>query len=384
MLGVLLVHTTATSAVELSPASSLYPIYILVNRFGKIGTTTFVFLSSLVLFYNYGQRTIDGGMLGRFFRRRVALVLLPYLVWSGFYYMLGLTQLYGWAGARAAATAGGLGRALLYGDAYYHLYFVVINVQFYLLFPLFLWLVQSHSRRRPGSGWQLIALGITMQWAFWWYARSVSPVAYKSSIALTYFSHYWLGAFAGLYYDRFVAFLERPLGRAGRASHIVAALWAAAGLGYSVLYYRHFGFGTVHAPVLYELAWSAYTYLSLLMLVCVGRALCRRAGPRLLAAMSGFGAVTFGIYLVHPVLLMLWETHIIPRAGGAPPTYHLAVAGGFALVTLGSWLLATLVHRLLPGSWALLGPPLPSAAGQAGAAPRGSFSRSGQLNPGSR
>ncbi len=353
MFGVLAVHATATAVTQLSPESALYPAYILVNRLGKVGTTTFIFLSSLVLFYNYYGRTLNAQLLKRFYTRRTLFVLVPYILWSAFYYCVGLVLLHGWSGSVQAASVGAFVKTLVYGNAHFHLYFVVISVQLYLVFPLMLWLVK---RVRPIRRY-LVLWGLLAQWAFYLYARHVGGVEFKSSMALSYFSHYCLGAFAGLYYERFVAFLEqrrvRFAGRSFAWGHVVGLVWAAAGLAYCTLYYRAFGFAIWYDGFWYELVWSIYTYTSILMLVCLARAVYRNGSAKLVAAAARIGAVAFGVYLIHPLPLLLWERYVTASSAWL---YHVGVVAGFATVSLASWLVVTAVHRWLPVSWPVFGP----------------------------
>ena len=59
-----------------------FGLYNFLNIFSKVGTTTFIFLSSFVLFYNYYHRPFKGRDLARFFKNRLMYILVPYLLFS--------------------------------------------------------------------------------------------------------------------------------------------------------------------------------------------------------------------------------------------------------------------------------------------------------------
>jgi peptidoglycan/LPS O-acetylase OafA/YrhL len=94
--------------------------------------------------------------LGKFWRRRAVLVLVPYLAWTVVYFFIGLPGLHD----SAWAALGRFADLVLVG--YSQLYFVVVLVQFYVLFPLVLTLLRA-TRRHHG---RLIAASAVLQLAY--------------------------------------------------------------------------------------------------------------------------------------------------------------------------------------------------------------------------
>jgi surface polysaccharide O-acyltransferase-like enzyme len=93
----------------------------------KFAVPLFIFITGLVLFYNYqdGVQTVD------FFRKRCKDILLPYLIWSVIYIVVfhdkGIPL---WKEIDKMLTY------LITGTAMYHLWYVTMIIQLYLLFPL--------------------------------------------------------------------------------------------------------------------------------------------------------------------------------------------------------------------------------------------------------
>lgn len=109
----------------------------------------FVFITGLVLFYNY-----DGDVhYGVFVRKRFKDIVLPYLPWAVWYAIvfqhLNLTN---------AGSLSKLALMLVTGKASYHLWYIVMIVQFYLLFPLLQRIVRKSKPASVSIAWAVILL----------------------------------------------------------------------------------------------------------------------------------------------------------------------------------------------------------------------------------
>jgi peptidoglycan/LPS O-acetylase OafA/YrhL len=112
----------------------------------------FFFVSACMLTYAYADLKRSG--LPRFYRRRFVSVGIPYLCWTLIYYLSTMPVAhYPSAGQALWALP-----HLLYAG-YYHLYFLIVIMQFYLVFPLVLWLL----RRTAGHHGLLLAALVAIQ-----------------------------------------------------------------------------------------------------------------------------------------------------------------------------------------------------------------------------
>lgn len=99
---------------------------------GHYTRDAFFFLTGFVLSYSLLGRSLR---LGRFWQRRLARIGIPYLAWSVIYVFYGR-----WRGLQFGVTPAPLWHQLWYetllGQASYHLYFLLVSIQIYLVFPL--------------------------------------------------------------------------------------------------------------------------------------------------------------------------------------------------------------------------------------------------------
>lgn len=349
ILGVLMVHATS-NAVSETVESAFFAAYNFANIFFKFGTPTFILLSSFVLFYNYYDRPLDKALIAGFYKKRLLYILLPYLLFSAGYFFM-LHVLY-YPNRPLGETLAGFAVKLLTGKAYAHLYFVFISVQFYVLFPLLLLFFQKWPRL---TKW-LVVLGFAVQWAFVLLNHFWLAVPNKGSWAFSYFAYYLTGAFMGIYFDRAKRWLKPSRGKwrslRGASWVLLWAGWLFCGLSHVWIWHvaRHDGrwFNTLW----YELLWNLHTFLTalvLLQLAFLVRTLAK--GARLVRALDHLGVMSFGVYLIHPLVLFVYRHFPVSAAGW----YHLWYAGGFVLALGVSWGLVTLAFRISPQAWVLFG-----------------------------
>lgn len=112
----------------------------------------FFFLSACMLTYAHADLKLAG--LRRFYRRRFVSVGIPYLCWIVIYFLyMAPTSHY------TSVTAALSHLASMAETGYYHLYFLLVIMQFYLVFPLLLMLL----RRATGHHGLILASAVLAQ-----------------------------------------------------------------------------------------------------------------------------------------------------------------------------------------------------------------------------
>ncbi|WP_042165867.1 acyltransferase [Paenibacillus gorillae] len=352
IIGVLSVHSTSFATIDMVNSNYFF-LYNFFNIFMKFGTTTFIFLSSFVLFYNYYSRPLTGKLIGGFYKKRLLYIIIPYLVFSVFYFAV-LHYLY-YPDRSLSATLESFWSKVITGKAYTHLYFVYISIQFYILFPLFLWLMKKF----PILVKLAIPAGILIQWAFILMNKYVleTPVPNRGSWALAYFSYYLLGAALGIYYPKLKAWIvmAKENATAGRVIVWLSlwALWLAAGLSHVYIYYLNRKHIYTANTTLFDLIWNIHALLTALVLLQLAHLLYRKLPFKLPQLLARLGALSFGIYLIHPFFLLVYRLY--PLHTGTAWLLHLWYLGGFLLALIASWIVVSLVARFIPFSWVIFG-----------------------------
>jgi peptidoglycan/LPS O-acetylase OafA/YrhL len=264
----------------------------------------FFFISALVLVHAYrdGRSSM---------RRRVSVLGVPYLVWSTIYAVIGLALAWSWWSARRLPWTWFVG--LLQGTDGYHMYFLLVSVEFAVVFPLFLKLLRAtrghHGLLLVISG--AIELGLMALYHYvylpdgWWRA-----IAGESSLTAYQF---WVvaGGLAALHFDRFHRWMT------GHRLLVWAALVTvcAVATAWFLLDVWH-GETPEYAsrslqPVTVPLSLAA---IGAFYLLSVRIAAIRQPTARRLIVSGTY--LSFGIYLSHPALLtgLLFVQKALPAA----------------------------------------------------------------------
>lgn len=325
-----------------------------LNVFNKFGTPTFIFLSALVLFYSYYDRPLDGKIIVRFYQRRFLYILTPYLIFSAFYYVIQTYYSFGetWAQFFQHASLIDFFEKVLYGNTFYHLYFVFINAQLYILFPALLWFLQ----RNPRVTKHLIWIGFVLQWAFVLYNHFFLQYADKGQLAISYISYYFMGAFWGIYYhslkDWITVTWKKLFSKKALLWIPLWAVWIVSSFGDVNLWYQTRVNDFSANSLIYECYWFFHTYTSPLILLQLSSLLYRKLNTKLINTIINLGVASFGIYIIHAAVLFYYFRLPVSYT---PATYYLYVAVGYAVTLLLSWVIVELSHKYVKYSWMLFG-----------------------------
>nr|WP_231369101.1 acyltransferase [Frigoribacterium sp. CG_9.8] len=337
---VIAVHTTSQTVAD--DDLVLYGFLALVHFTREV----FFALTAFVLIYSYLNRPQP---MKTFLPRRFLLVGVPYLLWSVIYFVVGIIRTPGGTFGEMLLRLGG---DILTGTAFYHLYFLLVTMQVYLLVPVMLWLVRRTRGKHPLLLGSSLAIQLVLTGLYMYFPDVTSGINdFNKQLFFSYQFFIIAGAVAADHSAAFLAWIRCHR----RAIGFVVVATAACTLGVYIVNmltgrspYRA---GTPLQPI--EMLWSIAVALGFL---AVGTWWADRRDPRSVVAKSlDLGSDrSFGIFLSHPLFIWLllwagddWLERSVPKPWLTLVTYVLVVLLSLGLTELSrrSWFSLGLTGR---------------------------------------
>ncbi|PZE62155.1 hypothetical protein DEJ33_03010 [Curtobacterium sp. MCPF17_047] len=325
------VHTTSHTI-----ASDDVPLNALL---GLLHFTRLVFfsLTAFVLVYSWSLRPRP---LAQFWPRRFLLVGVPYLAWSSVYvtasWLLSSTTR-GDVPALVTTYAEGI----VTGTSWYHLYFLLVTMQVYLLLPVIIWLVRVTRRHHVVVLVVAFLLQLAVFAAYKYWPHSIDWLhGYQKQFFFSYVFFIVSGAVAADHADPFLRFIREHRRAvlwafAGTGALTLGVWWLQVGLGQSL-----YAAGTPLQPV--QVLWSTAVFVGFL---AIGAAWAdrRRAGSALARVVDYGSDRSFGIFLSHPFMIWIllhgdsWLESAVPKPWLTLVTYVLVLVLSVAVTEAFRW-----------------------------------------------
>jgi len=315
MLFVLSVHTLSAFIGILSSSKSAFMIMSGILTSLHFTRETFMFITGLVLFVTYYHSEFNPL---RFWLKRLTLVAVPYVAWNVVYILSEGTYepSFTWS---FSAILHELGNSLMFGNQFF-LYYVLVSIQLYVVFPLLLFGLRKTERWHV----HIFILSFLAELIFMYLSKSVLPHiraaslplilrdmdVHRAEFVLTYQFWFIAGGIFSAHYSEIRDYIVRH----------ARALWIAFGVILLLLY----GHYILDSLVLGESYGQATTVLqpimipySLMVTVIALLLGCGWASRRLRMRWRHFSRfvklaseTSFGIFLVQPFPLMLMENTV--------------------------------------------------------------------------
>lgn len=339
-----------------APLTSNFAVTVALSM-TRFSRESFFFISAFVLTLAYGaSRTFDRR---RFWRRRLVTIGVPYLAWTIIYFVYitshatkvfpfyspDLHYLDSYAGLHALVT--------LVLTGYYQLYFIVVLIEFYVVFPALLSFL--HRARR----WHVHLLIVVVVWQILydqmirrhWLPFSIGGKL-ETRLILSYPIYLLGGMIAAIRYRDFHHWVTT------RARVVLTALAASAALVITLD-----GFHTVHFVAHYLMPGSdvqspvaiLYDVSAILALYSLGVLLAGRRSTNPVRRVAASGAdASFGIYLSQMIWIPMLERLARKLHVASHVAWPLVVVGVVAMTFAAGYVVTMLVRRT-PLSRVLLG-----------------------------
>ena len=289
--GVIAVHTVRYTT---NPGDTLVGA---VTGILHLNREVFFFLTAFVLTYAYGGR--QRWSVWRFWERRYKLVIPAYLAWTVLYLLVDPGPHF-----PLSSELHRLAVDLATGNARYHLYFLLVTMQIYAVYPALLSLLKSarryHVHLLVGS---LVAQ--TVLTAAMHYGPAQSGVlgywfTHPDPLLISYPFYVVAGGIAAMHFDGLTGCVRRH----ARAVLVLVLGALAVDLATYALDLRVLHQGAIKAAEVFQPVVALTATAAMLGLYTLGvRWEDRGEERRGRAALSRASDVSFGVFLVHPLLL---------------------------------------------------------------------------------
>ena len=325
--------------------------FVMLLHFSR---TAFFFLAAFLL--TYSQITRPRSTLG-FWRRRYVQLGVPFLAWTGIYWVFTMITGDSWHQAWSL-----LWNYVVFG--YYQLYFAVVLLLLYLVFPAVLRAVRASSHHLALMVASLLfalvlaadlhytaSFGAVGDWT-----RDIASKWPWARNPITYQEQFVAGILVALHWDQVRGFVERWYRQVIAGAVLVGI---AATMWYLVAVWT--GSTPGHASDLYQPIAFLWFTAAVAALECGAWMWFRRRARRPERAPARFftaeylAGLTGGIFLCHVLFINLVRSGL----GASGLTPHLGWAGMVAVtfvLTMGSAVLFTALIQRTPLRWVLGGP----------------------------
>lgn len=266
---VMIVHITATGVEGYIHGSFPHIITLIINRSFKFTTPIFIFLSGVTSFYSYRYKEFK---YLKFLKKRLINVLSAYIVWCMIYYAAYIKMGY------YIPNMGFLLNSILLGDMSYHLYFVIIITQMYIVGPVFYKLLKHTDKKILVLVASAIVTALCAE-----YIR----FDYSDRLFLKYIFFYMLGIYLTLEHDKFISFLNKN-------KLVIILAYIVTGLIYTAVSYLNM--------TIYIYVWFIFSLASIFFVYVVGLSM-RDTFKKYYGFIKLFGQSSYYIYLMHPLIL---------------------------------------------------------------------------------
>jgi hypothetical protein len=309
MLGVLSVHTVT---IFMGRIPDMTPVYMTL---GALHTTmhytreSFMFISGLVLFATYYRRENFSPL--PFWYKRLTLIAVPYLVWNVIYVLFS-TAFSSQADWSIISLWHVLMNSLLTGNQFY-LYYVLVSIQLYIVFPVMLYWLRKWERRHV----HILIGSFLLQLALMYYNKypfidsSHLPVVlrtinqYRDRFVLFYQFWFIAGGVMFCHYDKIRRFAAK------HAKMIYWTVAAAVPLVWAHYFFDRLVLGQSESmgEMVLQPIMVPYSFLVTLLMWHAGRKWAERRSLPNWGLFNRFVAVasatSFGIFLIQPFPLAL-------------------------------------------------------------------------------
>ncbi|MBP3284756.1 MAG: acyltransferase [Clostridia bacterium] len=295
-LAVIAIHLSATF-VNYPSDSLVYLVFGILNKVCHFAVPLFLFISAFGLMFQTIRK--EDLYSEQFYTKRLGSVVWPYLFWT-IVYLLYYRSIDFNLVDPVAAPGEFLLNYLVLGKSCYHLYFMPVLIQFYLIFPVIWEYYKKHRRKIHPLFSMLITFGVLAAFQFiylkiyWDYLYQIFP--YSASLILAYMIPIGMGVWVACNFREFLHF-EKPI----KVCLVLLAILTGAAFTVRQLF-PEIGFRSYIMPM-------TYAALISMVLLYFSDNISHFVNP-FVDFIEDVSNHSLTIYLVHPLVLLVLENNL--------------------------------------------------------------------------
>lgn len=319
---VIIIHVTAAFWYTFKTSTIPYKVVINLNSLSKFAVPSFVFISGFVLYYVYQNKKIETLI---FYKKRLSKVFVPYFIWSVLYITVNYL-----AFERPIDI-----KSLIYyfslGKANYHLYYMCLILQFYLLFPLLIKAFQAFENHLVST-----ILFFVLNFSFIRYVK----LPFSDRIFIYYIMFFILGFYLADLKNK--DFKIKKI-----VTLLVTGIYLIVTSYYVLETYKVMVKVPLLSKVLYKHSWWYFSLVSIIFLYVLANYFSLNlraiADHRLIQSISKH---SFTIYLSHPMFMkVLHSLSVYKNLHTSAPT--LLFLFEFFIIFLCSWIFSICLEWII-------------------------------------
>ena len=291
MIAVVLIHITA-----------IYTNHLTVGVFNSLlqfAVPLYLAVSAILLMNKYKEE-LD---FKSFYKKYLPRIIIPYAVWSAMYCIL-----YSFRGRKIDNIID----TVFFGQANYHLYFMIIILQFYLLFPLIRKCVKNLKN------FELYTIVLVILQIIFLQLNAIYVYPYFKYLAIPIYAYIMpigLGLWLGKSYNE-KTILKKTSGVLIVLAIIGSYLFVAHSqpIPYSweinTMINTIYHTTTLSVGTTVSIFRNTYIFGAILILLMIAKSMIKYT-PTINNLFTSIGKASFGIYLVHPLFLEIADKYII-------------------------------------------------------------------------
>jgi len=308
-LAVIIIHVTANPVVQLTIDTGISNFFIIINRLAKPSVPIFIFISGFLLFRP--SEANNQRQYGKIYRKSIPHMLITYAIWSLVYY--GIFALKG----DYPISISFFLTHLLQGNIMYHLYFMIIIIQLYALFPIL-----DQYLKRANSTFFIMSMMLLQM------VMPLFNLPFSDRLFPTYIAYFALGMGVKKHYesDDTLAFLFKN-------KSFLYGFTALSAIIYIELYKLGISDSFHTSAFTGQFVYMCFSLLTCLSLLLGFNRLFKRYTPKNPKALALYSKATLPIYYAHPLAIQ-FSLYLMNHIGIYSLSLRALLSFVFVLVTV--------------------------------------------------